>query len=96
MPRLIITKPAERQLENIAEWTLKNWGETQVEMYKHDLNMGLMNILEHPRIGQDVSDLKAGLRKLPVEEHFIYYELKDDAVIIHAFLHGRQNPENHL
>ena len=96
MLRLIITKPAERHLENIARWTLKNWGEAKVEEYKHDLDMGLCNIMDHPHIGHDASDLRPNYRKLLVEEHWIFYEVTNDAVIVHGFLHGSQKPEKHL
>ena len=96
MLRLIITRPAGLQLEKIAEWTLKNWGEAKVEEYKHDLNIGLCNIMDHPHIGQDASEIRSGLKKLLVEEHWIFYEVSEEAVIVHAFLHVKQKPENHF
>ncbi|MEM9989089.1 MAG: type II toxin-antitoxin system RelE/ParE family toxin [Pseudomonadota bacterium] len=96
MLRLIITKPAEQHLEKIARWTLRNWGEAKVEEYKHGLNMGLCNIMEHSHIGKDASDIRPNYRKLLVGEHWIFYEVTDEAVIVHGFLGVRQKPEKHL
>ena len=96
MLRLIITKPAERHLENIASWTLENWGEAQVESYKLELEMGLFNIMEHPHIGSNAGDIRQGYRKLLVQEHWIFYEISEDAVIVHGVLHGSQKPELYL
>lgn len=70
MHRLIITKIAEKQLEQIADWTLKNWGRAQVDTYKLALEMGLLTLIENPLIGQNADNIRQHLRKFLVEEHW--------------------------
>lgn len=60
------------------------------------LNIGLMSILKHIYIGQGASDIKNGLCKFSVDQHWVFYEIKEEDIIMHAFLHSRQNPDIHL
>ncbi|WP_019962313.1 type II toxin-antitoxin system RelE/ParE family toxin [Woodsholea maritima] len=96
MLELVITKPAERHLEAIAAWTIKHWGQAQLETYKGGLENALVALMNNPHIGQNASDVRIGYRKYFIQDYWIYYEVTREAVIVHAFLHGRQNPSEHL
>jgi len=85
--QVFITSRAARDLDNIADWTLKNWGRGQMESYLRRLYLRI-NALQHsPKIGRERPDLAEGLRCLPEKSHLIFYLVDDARISIVAVLH---------
>lgn len=88
-------KRAERALDKIAAYTLKEWGPEQRDRY--------MAVLEHacevliPRRAHLARQShRADLRMLRCEHHVIYFrKVGKDFEIVHV-LHERQLPRKHL
>lgn len=85
--KLTISKPAQRDLANIYNYTLTNWGENQFKKYSKRIDDGFKLIIENPQIG------KARLEyySLMIEQHIIFYKIKDDEISIVRILHKKMD-----
>jgi len=91
--RIEQTIQARQDLVNIAEYTLAQWGKTQLRIYLDDIEQTIQYLSETPESkGQNRDTIKPGLRSIPHENHyFIFYRVKDSAVQIIRILHQRRN-----
>lgn len=90
---LKLTKQAERDLEGIVEYTLRQWGPAQVDRYLRGLG-GTIEALRHApsRQGRALDELKPGLRYQRHEtQYFIFYRVEGERVEIVRFLHQRRD-----
>lgn len=94
MPRvqILLSPRAERDLADIAAYTLKRWGVRQMEAYMAGLDATIQLIAEHPARGTDRGHLKPGLRGVLHETHYhILYRVKGNALQIVRVLHTRMD-----
>ncbi len=49
-----------------------------------------------PMIGQSCDDVYAGMRKLPVGRHIIYYYARGKGLEVAGILHDRMTPSHHI
>jgi toxin ParE1/3/4 len=68
-----ITPRAARDLESIAEWTLKNWGADRMESYLRNLNERFIRLAQNPNSGRARADVGKGYRCGPVGRHLVFY-----------------------
>lgn len=80
--RLVITPGAERDVENIAQYTLERWGSRQVATYRSVLYAAFRRIQTFPEPGRVVSPDDPDLRELVLDHHTIIYRRDPDAVTI--------------
>src|SRR5215208_2203296 len=92
-PRIKVSSDAEGDIEEIADYTTRNWGSEQSRRYSAGLRAGFRQLREYPRLGTDRSDLEAGLRCLPVQEHRIFYQVQADLISVVRILHVREDEE---
>lgn len=89
--RIKLTQRAQRDLEGIIEYTLRQWGSEQVDRYAAQLGGTIEQLREQPsRKGRGLDELEPGLRYLRHEEHyFIFYRVEGEQVEILRILHQR-------
>lgn len=89
--RIKLTQRAQRDLEGIIEYTLRQWGSEQVDRYTAQLGGTIEQLQEQPsRKGRGLDELKPGLRYLRHEQHhFIFYRVEGEQVEILRILHQR-------
>jgi len=97
-----ISKPAETDLKNIADYTLKEWGKLQKKnylgMFKQSfltLSQGQIdnNIMSLGRIREDI------VRKLfsyRIKKHVVYFRETEHEFLIVRILHSHMDPERNL
>jgi toxin ParE1/3/4 len=77
-----ITPRAARDLEFIADWTLKNWGSDRMESYLRNLNQRFIRLAQNPNSGRAREDLGKGYRCSPEGRHLVFYVIVPTGIAI--------------
>lgn len=88
-----ISKQAEKDLENIWLYTLKNWSLNQAEFYLQLLLDKIKYIIENPKSGEDFSHLRKGYFRTKVKSHHIFFTISKDSqtIAIVRILHQKMD-----
>lgn len=86
-PSLALRAVAERDLRQIAEYSLATHGKTAKDEYIGDLRRALDRLIEFPEIGAIRDDLNGTPRCLPCREHLIFYSYADGHISVLRILH---------
>ena len=76
------TPAAEQDLVDIWLYTAREWGADQADLYLDNLDGAMARLRDHPGIGADVTEIRAGYRRLGAGLHRLYYRVGDDAIEI--------------
>ncbi len=95
---LSLSEQAERDLINIIDYTLDNWGYHQAEKYNHSFDDAFEAITENPftSLSKDRTDLIPRMRSLKVEKHYLFYLVSETEVQVFRILHGSMDFGKHL
>lgn len=91
MPKYRLLKKAEKDIENIAKYTIQKFGIRQAKIYSDDLFKSFEMIAEFPLIGSSQSHIKMNIRRHVHEHHSIYYRV-DDGITIYRILSPGEDP----
>jgi toxin ParE1/3/4 len=96
--RYLLTTPANEDLLEIFEYTLRKWGEEQVHVYAAQLDTAFAQLAENPlRPGSKSADnLAEGCRLFKVAHHVIAYRPEADFLLIARILHETMDFEPNL
>jgi toxin ParE1/3/4 len=87
---------AEADLENIVDYTLRTWGETQVVHYLTAIEDCCEKLAENPMLGRFCEEIRAGLRRMEVGRHVIFYRQRTNGIRVSRILHQSMAPESRL
>ena len=73
MPQYKYTEQAENELESITDYTLKNWGVRQADIYLDGLEDLAQNLADSPALGTSRDALIQGMISFPYVSHILYY-----------------------
>lgn len=96
MLKLVLTKKAENDLTQIANYTLQNFGYEQAEHYYSSLTNTLEILTTQPNLGQNFSHIKVGLKRFVFKHHSIYFLAEKDRLVIYRILNQKQDPIRNL
>jgi|CXWL01.1.fsa_nt_gi toxin ParE1/3/4 len=96
MPRHKFTAHAQKDLLNIINYTVQNWGGVQADKYIDGLEVLAGNLANNPALGTCRDVLKKGLFSFPYQSHMLYYIRTKTGIIILRVLHQHQNLEKNL
>ena len=96
MLKLFLKPQAINDLEDIFEYTLKNWSITQAEKYQDLLFESINTVLKSPKIGSKYFFKKGKYRKLNSNKHIIFYRIEDNRCIVVRILHEKMDLDTHL
>lgn len=96
MLKLIITKEAENDLVEIAEYTETQWGIKQQDKYKKELEDRIFYLVENPTHGKKRDEIKSGYLSYSEGKHHIFYFFDEKIITIIGILHERMDFEKHL
>lgn len=85
--RLELSREADADIAEMLRYGAENFGWPAAEAYALSFELRFKRLLEHPRIGMDNSEIKAGLRSIPHGSHRIYYSVEGEALTIRRILH---------
>lgn len=88
-----LSQDAESDFDNIADYTLENWGAVQLLSYMAELKKTVYSLETKPeKKGISRADLKEGLRSIPHQNHYhIFYRVRGETVEIIRILHQSMN-----
>jgi toxin ParE1/3/4 len=84
---------AQKDVDDILGYTLKNWGGNQLAVYRNKINRALKTIVSNPTKSMKHT---AGLYEFLVERHRIFYRVKGSTVYIVRILHHSMDTALHL
>lgn len=97
MPQYRITKLAQRDLEEIWNYTANEWSLDQAEKYLSGILLCLNGIADGRIKGKPIDAVQQGYKKALFAKHYIFYRLAADNIIeIIRVLHVRMDIENRL
>ena len=91
-----LSKAADKDLENIAEYTINEFGIEQARIYKDTLIATFELLAHHASVGRDFNHLGKGWRRHPHQDHCIYYKEVASGILILRLIHSRQDPARQL
>ena len=95
-PRYQFTDKAERDLEGIIDYTVREWGAAQANTYLDGLEARAHLLAENPGLGTARETISKGLLSFPYERHIIYYTKHVPGIVIVRVLHQHMDPVKHL
>jgi len=91
-----LSKRAEKDFENIAVYSIKNFGIKQARLYRDGLFKTFDMICAFPMIGSNQNHIKKNVRRQVYESHSIYYRIDAKAIFILRILGPGEDPLRHL
>lgn len=92
-----LTGEAQRDLQDIRDYTLRNWGAAQSRSYLKRLQVLLNKLGEMPGLGQSrTEELSPGIYSFPYVSHTIYYRIQESDILVMTVLHQSRLPAIHL
>jgi toxin ParE1/3/4 len=95
MAKYRLSKAAEEDLINIAQYGDDQFGVAQSDMYREELKRRFSVLAESPELFASVDHIRVGYRRSVCGVHSIYYHIEGQDVEIVRVL-GRQDPEKQL
>jgi len=97
MKKFILSPAAKNDLNNIWNYTVKEWGEAQAERYMRDIKKACFDLAAGNQNSLSAENIKTGYRKSLVGSHIIFLKILDDGTIsIIRILHQQMDILNHF
>ena len=87
-----LTVEADSDLDDIFEYSVRQWGENQADRYITQLQEAVLKLCENPKIAKCRTDLSKNTYSFPVQQHVVYFDLVDNSLIIWAIHHKNRLP----
>ena len=87
----ILSEIADKDLEDIFDYTFDEFGFDQAEKYLLEIEEIFQNLIINPQIGKKRDDIKQGLYSFPKDNHIIFYRILDNHIRIVRVLHGSRD-----
>ncbi len=91
MRRLIILPVAGQELLDIWDYSFENWGQDQADRYLAALDAMFARITNGSAPSRPADNLRAGLRKVPVGRHVVFFRESAEAVEVVRVLHEKMD-----
>jgi toxin ParE1/3/4 len=92
---LRFSRRAEADLLNIAEYTLRTWGNGQTALYLNELEACCKRLADSPALGRPCDEIRPGLHRLEHGKHVVFYRQERGGILVSRILHERMLPERH-
>lgn len=96
MANVQLSKRAEKDIENIASYSIHKFGIRQARLYRDGLFKTFEIICEFPMIGSDQYQIKQNVRRQVYESHAIYYLTNSETILILRILGPGEDPARHI
>lgn len=95
---LKLTRLADQDFDQILDYTLVTWGETQYCKYRDLMLEAFAAIIDEPLLlkSKERDDLHDGIRTYPAGSHFLIYRISQSDVTVVRILHQQMDLPQHL
>ena len=90
-----LTPKAEEDLDGIAEYTLREFGERQCALYLNELETRFARLRDVPVLERACDRIRPGLKSQKQGRHVVFYLHNADGVLVVRVLHERMAHEEH-
>lgn len=87
---------AERDLESIWTYTVRQWGVEQADRYVDFLTSAFAELADSPKTAPACDHIRSGYRRWGVERHMVYFRVTDYGIAVIRVLHHRMDAPRHL
>ena len=91
-----LTEEADRDVEEILTYSVKNFGVTQTQHYFEALKKCIELLADNPNMGYSAEDILPEYLRFPHESHIIFYKSLSSSILVVRILHERMDPNLHL
>jgi toxin ParE1/3/4 len=88
-----LSRGAEADLLNIADHTLRTWGQDQAIRYIDELQACCEMLAGNPALGRTSDHVHPGLRRMECGRHVVFYRQKTEGIWVSRILHQSMLPE---
>ena len=98
MAKYHISRKAIADLDNIWEYTAREWSDQQASEYYRQLYFSIQNLSDLPNfLARNYSEIKEGLWGYRVGHHIIFFKKHDDGTVwVDRVLHEKMDYQRHL
>ena len=96
MTRFLLRPRAQRDIDEIWNYTATTWSPAQAEIYIRQIQGACEALASNPRLGRPCEDVRARYRKYRSGSHFIFYLAFDDGVDVVRILHQSMDFDRHV
>lgn len=94
MPKILYSKAALRDLQQIQEHISENWGQDTAKQILKNILSNVKDLEQHPGLGVSLGkliDFPTDYRYLFIEKNYVFYHLGDDKIYIVRIANERQD-----
>ena len=96
MRELLVSRRAENDLAEIADYTIAAFGIEQARRYRDQFSACFASLLSNPHLGRSAEELAPGLRRIRQQAHVVFYRPGKKALLVVRVLHHSMDFEQHL
>ena len=87
----LLSNDADADLDEIFDYTEAEHGFNQAVKYLSDLDNLFEQLVKNPNLGKERKEIKKGIYSIAEQEHIIFYEIREEFILIARVLHGRRD-----
>jgi toxin ParE1/3/4 len=91
-----LSKKAQRDLDEIFDYTVGQWGLEQAFRYTDVIEAACAVLASAPQLAQSCGHIRPGYRRRRVEHHVIYLKQTGYGIAVIRILHQRMDAPRHL
>ena len=96
MSKYTLSNKAAHDLENIYQYTFREFGEHQADSYLNELEACFNLLADETEIAQKANEIREEYYRYPFRKHSIFFKLKDKDIFVVRVLHQQMKYELHL
>jgi toxin ParE1/3/4 len=96
MARYVLSPRAQSDLDEIWNYTIRQWGVVQADRYILDLVSAIETAAANPRSGHACDEIRPGYFKLPSGSHVVFDKIAGEKIDVIRVLHRRMDFDRHL
>lgn len=86
-----LSRKAEQDIELLYDYSLTQFGEMQAERYLLALEKAFFLLVDFPKLGKQVDEIRPNLRCYFHRSHAVYYQIIENGVLIVRVLDQRMD-----
>ncbi len=96
MSKYGLSPRARIDLDEIWDYTEKNWSAAQAETYIRGIQAAIETAASDPKQGRRCDDVRAGYMKIPAGSHMVFYRRAGKGIEVVRILHQRMDFASHF
>ncbi len=96
MSGYVLSPRAKTYLDDIWDYTERNWGTEQAKAYIRLIGAAIQTVAISPARGKACDHIQEGYRKYPAGSHVVFFRLTDGGINVVRILHRRMDFDRHL